>query len=174
MTGLATALGRLLTDSNVRRAYGEGREQVAAQLDVDADVLPAFLSLNLSDLDEQARTLKSKRLSEAAGFMPTTMASLGKDRQSLFFCYAETYWPQGHRRHAIDALAFADHLHMQRDDRLCGLEHNRLRHHVRNRRLTMGLLKNYQAGRKRRTVLHVIVNWRRQPLERVFYLSLTD
>ncbi len=54
--------------------------------------------------------LKRKRLGEVRELLPMTAKALNKDFSKLFWQYAETYNPQGIKKHLCDAIAFATYI----------------------------------------------------------------
>ena len=57
-----------------------------------------------------ARSLKRKRLGEVKKFLTRSYSVLGERFDRLFFRYADTYVPQGIKKHRDDALMFAEFL----------------------------------------------------------------
>lgn len=73
--------------------------------------LPLFSQL-AAEL-EQAREIGRqylKRLGEVRELLPMTAKALDKDFSKLFWQYAETYNPQGIKKHLYDAIAFATYI----------------------------------------------------------------
>ena len=68
-------------------------------------------------LTHQAETLLQKRWHEVTKLLPSTIAELGSEAEELFRYLALKSWPEGHRRHALDAADFIGFL-----------EHNQLVH----------------------------------------------
>jgi hypothetical protein len=119
----ATVLGRLLADPAARAMLRRDPLLAAGALDAD----PALLeSLDLDGLEEQARGLVEKRFHEVAKLLPWTVAGLGPEAPAVFARHAAAFWPEGHRRHALDAESFARFLE-SRSLPLCRSEVNRLR-----------------------------------------------
>lgn len=118
-----TVLGRLLANPVLRRMLRSDPVLAAGALDAD----PALLEgLDPDALEEQARGLVEKRFHEVGKLLPRTVHGLGPAAAALFERHAASYWPEGHRRHALDALAFARFLE-SRSEPVCRAELNRLR-----------------------------------------------
>lgn len=102
----ADVLGRLLSDRDLRESFcrnaGAALEPFALQL-ADKAVLVA---LKPEHLRRQAQLLVEKRRSEVRRFLPVLFARLGTEAETLFAEHATTCWPEGHRRHLLDAAHF--------------------------------------------------------------------
>src|SRR3954471_5305162 len=120
---LTTALGALLADPALRQTLRRNLSEVALRLQIpEADLL----ALNAEDLETQAESLVDKRRSEVFKRLPRTVALLGDRASGLFREHAEGFWPEGHRRHAVDAARFGSAL-VERGLPLCRSEWNRVR-----------------------------------------------
>ena len=64
-------------------------------------------NLHLAQLSFFANSLLSKRLAEVRKLLPLTARSLAEQFNPLFRQYAETFVPDGIKKHRQDALAFA-------------------------------------------------------------------
>jgi hypothetical protein len=103
---LTVALTRLLSDCALRRRFAADRAQVAVELGLRSDDAAILAGIDPSTLDRQARSLVGKRRSEVARIAPRTWNLLGATGREIFTEYASEHWPEGHRRHPHDALAF--------------------------------------------------------------------
>ena len=106
-----TAQTMLLTDRGLRDSFRLHPETVARELKVGRSEVKWFVLLNPDQLEAQAHTLLQKRFHEVGKLLPGTFAALAEEAWGLFADYSTTYWPEGHRRHLLDAAQFAQHLH---------------------------------------------------------------
>lgn len=136
-----SALARLLTDRTLRDRHREDPEAVADALDCmgyDADKL---IALDPAQIAEQADGLIRKRYHEVRALLPETMAHLGGRATRLFFEFAENHWPDGHRRHQEDALAFCRSLVIAGHCREAKFEQNLLRFQLKRKRFGLHLVR---------------------------------
>jgi hypothetical protein len=103
---LTVALTRLLSDRDLRRRFAVDRPQVATELGLQPDDAAILVGIDPAALDAQARSLVGKRRGEVARIAPRTWSLLGATGREIFNEYASRHWPEGHRRHPHDALAF--------------------------------------------------------------------
>ena len=99
-------------------------------------------------LDSQAAGLIRKRYHEAARLIPETMSRLGSRSVELFAGFAEGFWPDGHRRHEIDAMEFCRHL---AEAGLCAtarFEANALRFVIGSRRFAVHFVRTPGESRR--------------------------
>jgi hypothetical protein len=101
---------RLLASREMRSLLRHDRVELARRLHLRASETDAIASLDPDGIDRQARGLVDKRWQETAKLMPRTVRRLGSEGKSIFEIYADTYWPEGHRRHLLDASAFLDYM----------------------------------------------------------------
>ncbi len=66
--------------------------------------------LSAPDVNLFATSLKRKHLGEVRELLPMTAKALDKDFSKLFWQYAETYNPQGIKKHLHDAKSFATYI----------------------------------------------------------------
>lgn len=103
-------LARLLTDDGLRERFGVDPQGVAQTLNLDAADAVQLSLLASAEVERFARSLRAKRWNEIQKLLPvSTQAAqnVGFPLRRLFFDFAQTYAPQGGKRHAQDALAFA-------------------------------------------------------------------
>ena len=111
-----TALTQLLSDSSLRHEFKVDPACVADRLVDHAEDKTALLAITPSQLEEQAEGLVRKRAGEVSKLLPETWRLLGSAASEKFIAFADTVpWPEGHRRHMIDAVAFGEWLE-ERDD----------------------------------------------------------
>ena len=103
---LVTAIGKLLSDRELRAQFARDPADAAQQFGLSAHDARSLAAVELADLERQAEGLIAKRLHEVRKLLPETMQSLGDEGAELFRYYALTIWPTGHRRHALDADGF--------------------------------------------------------------------
>ena len=154
-TDLTTALGRLLSDSALRRAHARDPAGVALRLGVCVAHLEPFLGLDCDGVEMQAQALIAKRYHEAAIFLPVTISRLGDEARTRFFEYADGAWPTGHRRHLEDAAAFCEHLSLTFAG-LCRAEHNWLRFLLARRRWAVHFVPQFPDGIRLRPALQLL------------------
>jgi hypothetical protein len=158
---LITALGQLLADRHLRDAFERDPDTVALRLRVKAQDRALFSRLDPHELEVQARTLLRKRLHEVRQLLPMTARHLASTFNAAFLEYAETRWPQGHRRHLLDACDFSRHLE-RRGLVVCRSEANRARFEAARARLRIGLVPNPPVRGGPSTALQVLYRGRRR------------
>ena len=105
------AMGLLLRDRALRQRFAEDRHAVIKELGVVSDDHDCLLSLDVEQLEAQAESLIRKRRAEVVRFLPNTWSCLGTQALCSFHEYVDdSHWPQGHRRHLLDALGFCQFL----------------------------------------------------------------
>ncbi|MBI3898015.1 MAG: hypothetical protein HY308_06930 [Gammaproteobacteria bacterium] len=132
-----TALAKLLTDRDLRDLFRRDRDECTRQMSIRESDKPAFLALAPEHLDAQAETLVRKRLCEVRRFLPKTFRQLADRAESLFFAYAQTFWPQNHTRHREDAVTFGRYLVDHVRGTLYLPEYHRLQFTFENRRFSI-------------------------------------
>lgn len=104
------ALARLLANAALRRQFARDPYGTIAPWGLAKADQANLVKINLAQLESQAKALIQKRQFEVFRLMPDTVGNLGKRAVEVFEQYAETNWPEGHRRHLLDACGFASHL----------------------------------------------------------------
>jgi len=163
---LTTVLGRLLAEPELRAEWRRDPESTARTLDADPAVLA---SLDPVELEHQAETLVEKRFHEVTRLLPRTIAMLGVDAAAIFRDHAARFWPEGHRRHADDALTFGRRLEEHRRPHSPS-ELHRLRFARGERRFSAAFVKDAWVGGRTRCALQVL--YRRGGAVRSFALYL--
>ena len=153
-------MARLLTDSKLREAFREDGESVADRIDLRDNDRAAFVSLEPDQLEQQAIGLVNKRREEVARLIPVTWQRLGPSSSALFRAFAESFWPESHRRHAEDAVAFADFLNDKSVDVLYQPELNWQRFQLANRRLQVCWVRDYLINEKPHRAIQLMYRWR--------------
>jgi hypothetical protein len=148
---LTTALGSLLADRALRDALRRDRSEAARRLRVsEADldgIDPELLEL-------QAESLIDKRRHEVSKRLPQTMALLAARGPELFREYAGSTWPEGHRRHGVDAARFGGYL-AERGLPLCRSEWNRAKFHIGTAWMSIRYARDAWAGGRSRRALEL-------------------
>ena len=127
---LVTAVGRLLSSIELRDAFEQSPLAVADRLGIAESDRAVFLSLDAQQLNQQAETLIQKRWHEVRRLAPRTIEALGDSAGELFQFYAGRFWPQGHRRHQLDAFRFLQFLAANDIDCIDKKELRRLARHA--------------------------------------------
>lgn len=106
-----SALAQLLVNAHLRQKFRDNPQAVAEQLNLDPETQAIFCQLQPDQVDRQSNSLISKRFHEVRQFLPRTWANLEPQKaHQLFYRFAATFWPEGHNRHRLDALAFCEFL----------------------------------------------------------------
>lgn len=168
---LTTALGRLLTDAELRSQFFSNRAATVKRLEVDPAVAVVLQRLNEQAFECQARGLIDKRFHEVVNMIPMTIRHLGENARTWFSQYAESFWPGTHRRHLIDAIEFCRYVHGLRPGVCCRSERNRLEFRLARRRFAIHFVSDYYVAGKRRLAIQVLAQTNDGiPTENVFYL----
>ena len=101
---------RLLASHELRCLLKRNPVELARRLNLGVNALPGLNALDVEALEMQAQGLVEKRWHEVRKLLPQTAANLGSEGPAMFATYAEGHWPEGHRRHLLDAAAFGRHL----------------------------------------------------------------
>lgn len=148
-----SVLGRLLKDRMLRMRFADDRKSVIHELGITESDTGFFHGLDLRQLDSQADSLIRKRAAEVARLIPSTWACLGSGHEipSEFRQYVnEADWPEGHRRHLIDATQFCQFLHERSAAEYLASEHHWVAFQAGNQRFSFRLLKDIcVSGEKR-------------------------
>ena len=100
-------LARLYTNTEFRERFFANPQGVGADLGLSGDEAQQLAELSARDVTLFANSLKWKRLGEVRELLPRTARLLGKNFNALFWRYAESYIPQGIKKHRKDAISFA-------------------------------------------------------------------
>lgn len=149
---LTSGLGRLLADPGLRAELRNDPEAAARKLGAAQGDLAG---LDLEGLEQQASTLVEKRFHEVAKLLPATFAGLHCAAKRHFGDYAPTYWPTGHRRHDLDADAFARFLE-DRGVKTGRAEVHQLRFSLQERRWSMSFVPDAWVDGKARPALQLL------------------
>ncbi|MDG2221771.1 MAG: hypothetical protein P8L85_10335 [Rubripirellula sp.] len=140
---LIEILGRLLQDRGLRERLAKDRAAVAKELGIAADQASFIDGLNVHQLEAQAESLIQKRQHEVSRVIPETWSRLGRQWQVQFRQYAaKAAWPQGHRRHFIDAAMFCKFLKAKGVSGYLRSEHQRADFLAGNQRLSIRIVND--------------------------------
>jgi len=147
---LDTAIGRLLTDPELRKSFRRNSAITAEQIELNQSDRLAFMALNTEQIEAKAQTLIRKRFHEIKQLLPYTLERMGKEGRVHFLEYAFANWPTGHRRHFYDALEFCKYLINYRIP-VNTAEYYRIRFLATRRRFAVYFVKDmFVRGRFRR------------------------
>ena len=103
---LNNCLVLLLSSHAERQLFVDNPALFQAKHDLMQADLHTLKQMDMIEVERQARELVVKRQREVTKLMPKTLRS----QQEKFRAFAETQWPQGHKRHVLDAEAFIRYL----------------------------------------------------------------
>ncbi|QIR40154.1 hypothetical protein HCG51_27885 [Tolypothrix sp. PCC 7910] len=101
-------LAKLYTNTEFRNGFFANPKVLGAELGLSDAEIENLSQLAAPQVNLFASSLKWKRLNLLSKVLPSTAVALGKNFKTLFWRYAETYIPQGIKKHRQDAIAFAD------------------------------------------------------------------
>lgn len=111
LSGLQSALAELFTSRAARESYAVNPDAFARRFDLAGRECAQLAALATGPVAAYAASLIGKRRSETQRLLPQAAALLGDDFAASFDAWArDAEFPDGRRRHARDALAFARHL----------------------------------------------------------------
>lgn len=164
-----SALAQLLVKSELRRQFRSNPQAVAEQLNLDRETRAIFCQLSADQVDRQAHGLISKRCYEVRQILPQTWSNLEpQEARDLFFRFAETYWPEGHNRHRLDALAFCEFLDQTKTPGLVRAEWNWLDFCLSRRRFRLHFVRDLKFGTRPHTGIQLF--YRRSGVPRWFVI----
>ncbi|MAQ90284.1 MAG: hypothetical protein CMM03_10550 [Rhodopirellula sp.] len=99
----------LLANSVCRTELKKNRDDFTRKHRLEQDAISFLNQLDLEELETQATALINKRYSETLSHIPNTARANG-DLKQEFAQFAVDYWPNGHKRHRLDAIQFLCHL----------------------------------------------------------------
>lgn len=107
---LQPILAQLYTNTELRSRFFTNPEAVGAELGLNKTQIQQLSQLPSTAVNLFATSLKRKRLGEIRELLPMTAKALDKEFAKLFWQYAETYLPQGIKKHLDDAKSFASYI----------------------------------------------------------------
>lgn len=153
---LVTAMGRLLSDGDLRRAFSADPEAVANQFCIQSHDRAAFLGLVPHELEFQAEILLRKRFGEIQRLLPQTLVQLDEEAWQLFRKFGHGKWPKTSPQPIHHAHAFCEYLAREKLASVCALESNRLRFVLGRRRVAMHFIGSAAIRGKRRRALQLL------------------
>ncbi len=99
-------LAQLYTNTLLRERFFANPQELGEELGLSYDEAQQLAQLSPQQVNLFASSLKRKRSSQVRELLPLTQQVLGKEFSKLFWRYAETYYPQGIKKHWEDAIAF--------------------------------------------------------------------
>jgi hypothetical protein len=103
-------LAQIYTHTELRERFFINPQEVGVEFGLNADEVENLGQLSRKDVNSFANSLKWKRLGEIREILPRTAKALGKDFNTLFWQYAESYLPTGIKKHRDDAIAFSNYI----------------------------------------------------------------
>jgi hypothetical protein len=100
-------LAQLYTNAALRERFFADPQAVGEELGLSDAEVQQVAQLSTQQVNLFANSLHSKRFGEVCKLLPLTYRVLGKHFVLLFRRYAETYIPQGIKKHRDDAISFA-------------------------------------------------------------------
>jgi hypothetical protein len=101
-------LAQLYTNTEFRERFFANPQAVGGELGLSCDEAQQLAQVSVQEVNIFANSLKWKRLGEIRDLLPRTAKALGKNFNTLFWRYAQTYLPTGVKKHREDAIAFAN------------------------------------------------------------------
>ena len=131
--------------------------------------LPAW---NPDELEAQAHTLVEKRWHEVQQLLFSTLSDGGARYRECFGEYAPTNWPEGHQRHLIDAVRFADHLSRNGNQRDLGWRVNLLRFRLERSRFRVHWVRSLPVCSRWSCGVQVLYRRSNEPRQILLYLAV--
>ena len=103
-------LAILLTNDALREQFAADPQSAARTLNLTPQDAAQLAAMAQNQVERFARSLRAKRWNEIQKLLPLSCRaaqSAGMGLRLIFLQFAQTYTPQGGRRHAQDALQFA-------------------------------------------------------------------
>ena len=165
------AIGLLLRDRRLRSQFAENREATIVGLGVARAQSGYLREVSIEQLETQAESLIRKRCSEVAELIPEIWARLGSQARSVFGQYAEqSNWPEGHRRHAVDAATFCRYLSQHQSGVYLRSEHQWAEFVAGNRGFSIDLVPDLVVQNQRRWAIQICYRRRGRAQRRAVYL----
>jgi hypothetical protein len=161
--GFVDALARLLSESDLRNRFAVDRDSVATELGLNESDAKLLLELDLEKLKRQAEGLLSKRRSEVVDFIPSTWKRLQSTaQQKLFDEYAsQSSWPESHRRHLLDAVAFCQFLLEKDPTVVVRSEYRWLKFVSESKKLSIALVSDFVSNNQNtHRAIMIMYRWR--------------
>jgi hypothetical protein len=109
-----SVFAKLLSSSVSRSSFHQNPSGFVRQFELSAEDAQSLLLLDRKQLDHQAKSLLKKRYFELKHYIPRTLEGDQKKIMGWFFEYGESFWPEGPRKHLIDAQKFLGDLNARK------------------------------------------------------------
>ena len=109
-----SVFAKLLSSSAYRSSFDQDPFRFIRQFDLSHEDAQSLLALNSRQLDLQARSLLRKRFFELKHYIPHSLEGDQKKLMGWFFEHGESFWPEGPKRHFIDAQEFLEELEIRK------------------------------------------------------------
>jgi len=166
-----TLQSRLLSNASLRHQFSQDRIMMARQQRLRQNDFPLLSKVRIEDLEEQAKTLITKRLHAVKQLMPCTFRSLDRSAERLFRKYSEKYWPQGHRGHTLDAAEFCKYLDANKTSGRCKVEVNLYRFVVDKVLFRIHAVSDLHIKNSRHRGIQILFRWRGRVRNFCWYLA---
>jgi len=150
-----SALAQLLVNPALRDTFSSSPQAAADLLNLNGADRSLFVALQADQIERQAQLLITKRMRETFVLLPLTVKALGATAAAHFSEYATGYWPEGHRRHSLDALNFGEFLR-SRQLPLNKSEYNRVRFGNKHRGVRVCFVKDALINGERRHAMQIL------------------
>lgn len=169
------AMGLLLRDRQWRDRFASDRAGTIKELGIAPSQSKFFAALKLEQLDAQAESLIRKRRTEVARLIPETWSRLGSEGRCRFHQYADqSAWPEGHRRHFIDAAQFCEFLRSSAEPEYLRSEHHWVEFVASDRTFSVRLVSDLVVCGKERWAIQLCIRHRGLAARKSFRLMRSN
>ena len=109
-----SVFAKLLSSSAYRSSFDQDPSRFIRQFDLSQEDAQSLLALDSRQLGLQARSLLRKRFFELKHYIPHSLEGDQKKLMGWFFEYGESFWPEGPKKHLIDAQKFLRELEIRK------------------------------------------------------------
>jgi hypothetical protein len=163
------AMGLLLRDRELRLRFENDRKAIIKELNIAPGQRSYVFGLDLRQLDAQAESLIRKRRAEVAHLVPKTWFRLGSEAHLQFRQYVDhSPWPEGHRRHLVDASMFCQFLRNNTASEYLRSEHHWVSFLANDRSFSVRLLDDLVVLGRERWAVQFCVRWNGVATSKVF------
>lgn len=143
-----------MTDSALRLAFKANPTACAELIGIRPGDMASFTRISPISLEAHAGALIRKREFEVGRIIPLTKTGMGDRFGDRFREYAGSFWPNGHRRHVLDAFRFCEYSNANGEAGLNRTEFLTLLAQFGNRRFSLHFVPDFcYEGRKRKALL---------------------
>lgn len=165
-------MGLLLRDRELRIRFANAPSAVVRELGLVPSQASFVCALDLRQLSVQAESLIRKRQSEVARLVPKTWLRLGREAGVQFHQYADqSPWPEGHRRHLLDASLFCRFLREKTASEYLRSEHHWVAFLASDRLFSVQLCDDLIVFGKARWAVQFCVRRNGVPTSRALYFG---